>query len=110
LEEAQVRCGGPEALQRAVARGDVIQGQHAGRTMFYFPEVISGRKEAYKSTVAIGTCKATHDRHYAEVSQMVQNLNWQIQSQQKALEVPTERISNSQLRQKTQCPRVCKQP
>jgi len=88
-EVAETRCGGSAALDRAVARGAVVEFARSSgdEPLYYFPEVTTGDEEAYIEEQQLGRNKTTTQAAFSAVQKLITGMGWTINVKQADLEV-----------------------
>lgn len=79
-EEAEVRCGGASQLDRAVANGSVLQRDHKGQALFFFPSVRLGQRQLATSSQHLQRGKQTTDEGFTKTQTLMRSLGWVIKS------------------------------
>ena len=77
-EEAEVRVGGCQRLEQAIANGTVLQREHKGQVLFFFPSVRLGQKQLACSTQKLERSKRTTEEGHASTQALMRNLGWVI--------------------------------
>lgn len=84
-EEAVVKCGGEEALERAISRGDVVRSVHKGREAYFFPIITVGESEEIVEDQRLIRKKATTTNAFETVQGMLDTMGWTIRATEHAL-------------------------
>lgn len=77
-EEAEVRVGGAQRLEQAIASGTILQREHKGQVLFFFPSVRLGQKQLAGSTQKLERSKRTTEEGHANTQTLMRNLGWVI--------------------------------
>ena len=85
-EEAIVKCGGEEALERAIARGDVVRSEHKGREAYFFPVVTVGESEEIVEDQRLRRQKGTTTNAFETVQGMLDTMGWAIKATERELQ------------------------
>ena len=83
-EVAEAKVGNSSAaLDRAVARGAVLEVEEEGEKMYYFRINTVGDEESLKEGQVLSRGKATTSKAWDAVSKIIKSLGWEIRVTQK---------------------------
>lgn len=80
-----MKCGGEEALERAISRGDVVRSAHKGREAYFFPMITVGESEEIVEDQRLIRKKGTTTTAFETVQGMLDTMGWAIKATEREL-------------------------